>query len=288
VPAVRFAVRARRLVAAARPDDPRFGEQWHLSNSQGAAGADIGALGAWELSRGAGVTVAVIDAGVDVTHPELAGQLAFNAGERVDGRDNDGNGYVDDTAGWNFLTHSPEPAAERHGTAVASLALAVAGNDSGGVGVAPAARLLALRVLNDMDRGAWDWPVAEAMAYAGRMGVRVVNLSLGGSGSAQSASCQALPGDAVRGRRRQQRRRPRRRAAVPGRVPAAQRAGGRRLRRGRRARRLLELLQSAALKPCLGGHSTSSPGRNSESRLRGVARATGSYDVARPRRVDLF
>ena len=100
----------RRL--AYTPGDPDFPLQWGFQNngqevlgSPGIPGADIGAVQAWDLERGYrhAVTVAVIDSGMDLAHPDLSGKLWLNDGEVPDnGIDDDGNGYVDDFRGYNF------------------------------------------------------------------------------------------------------------------------------------------------------------------------------------------
>lgn len=106
------------------PDDSRFGEQWGFHNTgqeiQGSLGvpdADIDAVEAWDLVNDLGntPTVAVIDSGVDLNHPDLVDMLWVNTGERPgNGVDDDANGYVDDLQGWNwtgfpisFITTTP-------------------------------------------------------------------------------------------------------------------------------------------------------------------------------------
>ncbi len=89
--------------AQALPDDPRLPEQWALSNvgqTGGAVGSDIGAPAAWATTTGAASTVvAVIDSGIDFTHPELRDNRWENRRERENGRDNDRNGFDDDLHG---------------------------------------------------------------------------------------------------------------------------------------------------------------------------------------------
>ena len=78
------------------PNDPLYASQWGLTQ--------IGAPAAWDVATGApGVVIALIDSGIDLTHPDLAGQLWVNPGEIAgNGVDDDNNGYADDVNGWNF------------------------------------------------------------------------------------------------------------------------------------------------------------------------------------------
>lgn len=131
--------------------------QWALSNPW-VTGADISAFTAWTLSRGAGVTVGVVDTGVDAAHEDLAGQI-------VPGHD-----WVDDD-------NDPDDA-NGHGTHVTGTIAALTDNDIGVAGVAPDAHVEALRVLNAGGIGSMS-DVAAAFAYAGDLGLRVVNASLG-------------------------------------------------------------------------------------------------------------
>ena len=94
------------------PNDTWLPEQWGLDNTGqtmggvvGVPGADIGAFEAWDVERGTSspVTVAVLDTGTDITHPDLAPRLWTNADEvAANGVDDDGNGYVDDVNGYNW------------------------------------------------------------------------------------------------------------------------------------------------------------------------------------------
>lgn len=135
-PVIRRPLRRHNAYAAA-PNDPFFDRLWHLENrgSDGnLAGPDLNIRAAWPVTRGEGVTVAVADSGVQLTHPELSGRvvngLHYNFYERVaDG--------------------SPYTAGEAHGTAVAGLIAAEADNSVGVAGVAPGARLASWVVFGD-------------------------------------------------------------------------------------------------------------------------------------------
>jgi type VII secretion-associated serine protease mycosin len=130
--------------------------------------APLGVDRAWELSTGAGVTVAVLDSGVDASHPDLAGRV-------LPGKD-----YVDDA------TADARVDPVGHGTAVASL---IAGSPDGYVsGLAPDATILPVRVLDADNRYRSAATVAEGLVWAVRQGAQVVNLSLGGSSDSAALS----------------------------------------------------------------------------------------------------
>ena len=173
----------------ARVPDSAFGDLWGLRNTgqnAGLAGADIDVLGAWQHSEGLGVTVAVVDTGINADHEDLTGQLASTKAELegVPGIDDDGNGYVDDVQGWDFLGRdNVAQDGSGHGTHVAGTLAAAGVNGLGVVGVAPRAKVLPLRVLGDDGKGTMS-AVASAFDYAGDLGVRVVNASVGGAYSA--------------------------------------------------------------------------------------------------------
>lgn len=120
---------------------------------------------------GAGVIVAVIDTGIDRTHPDLADHLWTNLGEVPDnGIDDDGDGHVDDTWGWDFCADSP-PVAATHGTEVAGQ---VAGDGTNGTvtGMAPDAEIMSLGIDCDTPSRAW-----EASDYAIAHGADVITQS---------------------------------------------------------------------------------------------------------------
>lgn len=170
-------------------NDPGLGYQWGLSNFGqtvdgfiGVAKADARVRLAWNLASGSGVTVAVVDGGIDASHVDLAGRLAVNPGEIAgNGVDDDRNGFVDDVSGWDFVDSdsSPANASAIHGTHVAGVIAARRNNREGIAGAAPLAKLLPLRALGDDGTGRLS-DVAAAFDYAGEMGVPVVNASLGG------------------------------------------------------------------------------------------------------------
>ncbi|HEX2175542.1 MAG TPA: S8 family peptidase [Nocardioidaceae bacterium] len=188
-PDVLYAEPNNRVSIAATPDDPYFGRLWGLQNTgqqmreAGVAGADIDAAEAWEHTTGdPAVTVAVVDSGVAIEHPDLAANVWRNtdevAGDRVD---NDDNGFVDDVRGWDWVGADDNDPADLngHGTHVAGTIGAVGNNGVGVAGVAWDVSLMPLRVL-DAEGSGYDSDVIEAFAYAARNGADVVNASLGG------------------------------------------------------------------------------------------------------------
>lgn len=142
----------------------------------------INAPQAWEDTKGEGVVVAVIDSGVNFDYPALQGKAWSNPDEVPgNGIDDDGNGYVDDMHGWDFIDDDPGSfqgsKIQFHGNFVANLA-AGATNDSGQGGVAPKAKVMDLRVVDAEDNlGSWKDFIG-AFEYALNSGADVVNFSI--------------------------------------------------------------------------------------------------------------
>ncbi|MCB0878428.1 MAG: S8 family serine peptidase [Thermoleophilia bacterium] len=139
------------VTARQRPNDTFLSQQWAL--------ATIGAEGAWDFTRGAGTTIAVLDTGVDYIHPDLSGHVDL---------------------GHDFVDNDDDPMdVQGHGTHVAGIAAATQGDGFGVSGVAPEARILAVRVLDADGAGNYS-QVAQGITYAVDKGATVINLSLGG------------------------------------------------------------------------------------------------------------
>jgi subtilisin family serine protease len=162
---------------AQAPHDARQGEQWAV-----AEGVVLNLPRAWELSQGAGVTVAVIDSGARLEHPDLAPNVWVNFDEVPGNRvDDDANGYVDDVHGVDLTTSAGRQDlsdGNGHGTHVSGI-IAGAANGRGVVGVAFRARLMIVKVLDARGAGTTG-AVAEGIRYAAANGARIINLSLGG------------------------------------------------------------------------------------------------------------
>lgn len=129
---------------------------------------------------GQGILVAVVDTGVDLDHPDLAGNIYVNPGEIAgNGIDDDGNGFVDDVNGYDFAGRDADPDdPSGHGTHVAGTIAAV-NNGFGATGIAPDATILPVRVLGDNGSGSTS-AVAAGIRYAADLGADIINLSLGG------------------------------------------------------------------------------------------------------------
>jgi predicted CXXCH cytochrome family protein len=173
---------------ASLPNDPEITSQPNLWNIQ--------APDAWNaLPSMQEVLVAVLDTGVEVTHPDLANTIWQNAGEigtdvngndkRSNGLDDDGNGYMDDWQGWNMVAGNNNVNDDNgHGTHLAGIIGASVNNAIGIAGVAPNTRILPVKVLDNTGYGDYA-RVAEGITYATDMGARIINLGFAGLGSSQ-------------------------------------------------------------------------------------------------------
>ena len=172
------------------PNDPDFSSMYNLRNigqNGGVQGADIAASEAWNTTTGSTIVVAVIDTGVDYTHPDLAANMWTNEGEIPNnGIDDDGNGYVDDYRGWDFYNHDNDPYDDySHGTHVAGTIAAVGNNGIGVVGVCWRAKIMPLKFLGASGAGSTAEAV-NAILYATKMGARIMSNSWGGGGYSQA------------------------------------------------------------------------------------------------------
>jgi subtilisin family serine protease/sugar lactone lactonase YvrE len=190
-PDVQYAEPNWRVRIADIPSDPLFPQQYDMRNTGqtgGTPGADIHAAAAWDVTTGSpDVVVAVIDTGVDATHPDLAANIWTNPGEIPDNDiDDDGNGYVDDVHGWDFANHDNDPDDDvGHGTHVAGTIAAVGDNGIGVAGVAWHARVMPLKFLSGDGTGTTANAIS-AIDYAVAMGARIESNSWGGGGFSEA------------------------------------------------------------------------------------------------------
>jgi subtilisin family serine protease len=193
LPAVLVLAALAPPAAALVPGDPLFSEQWALQS-----GAPLDGPAAWALAgTGAQTTVAVLDTGIDAGHPDLRGALWTNPGEIAGNRiDDDRNGWVDDVHGFDFVRGDGDPDDEEgHGTHVAGL-IAAAQDDTGITGLAPGARIMAIKVL-DAQRNGSTSAVADGIRYALAHGADAINVSVNGDVAGRSLTEAVAAADAA-------------------------------------------------------------------------------------------
>jgi thermitase len=139
------------------PDDPGYYDQWAHGAIQSAK--------AWEIATGNDIIIAIIDTGVDMSHPDLAGKLV---------------------AGYDFVARDNSPNDENgHGTHVAGIAAAITNNGVGVAGMSWGARIMPVRVLDYRGYG-YNTDITEGIYWAYQNGARIINLSLGGKDFSQT------------------------------------------------------------------------------------------------------
>ncbi|RJQ42516.1 MAG: hypothetical protein C4534_09865, partial [Gaiellales bacterium] len=181
------------------PDDPYYAS----SGSWGQAYDDlwgvkkIDSLGAWQVNTGSpGTVVAVVDTGLDFTHPDIQGNIWTNNGETgldgngqdkaTNGVDDDANGYVDDWRGWDYYNNDNDPTDDHgHGTHVAGTITATTNNGIGVAGVSWQAKIMPLKFLGGSGSGYTSGAVS-AIRYAADNGAVISNNSWGGGGWSQT------------------------------------------------------------------------------------------------------
>ncbi len=195
-----------------KPNDEKYGSQWAL--------ATVNAENAWQKSSGKGIVVGVIDTGIDYLHPDLVNQLQINTeedlngngrfdpwdeqeGGDLDGVDNDGNGFIDDVIGFDFVDQEivnmgdysePDPVPDdenSHGTLVAGVIAAERNNKTGISGLAYDSRIITARAFDVFGNGETD-DIARAIVYCASNGAKVLNFSFG------EATASAIMHDAIR------------------------------------------------------------------------------------------
>lgn len=158
---------AAAVPATASTNDPYFADQWGL--------AKVRAEQAWQTTTGTGALVAVLDSGVDLTHPDLDGNLVTY--QDADFVEPDGTCTGNAKRGRVCVQDGAQDA-NGHGTHVAGIVAAEANNGTGVAGVAPGAKVLPVRVLDAEGSGTAE-QLAAGVRYAADKGADVINLSLG-------------------------------------------------------------------------------------------------------------
>jgi subtilisin family serine protease len=173
---------AASVTTAGVPNDELFSEQWSLASER-----VLGIQSAWQVSSGQGTVVAIIDTGADMTHPDLRDNLWTNTREIPgNGIDDDGDGYVDDVHGWDFVNGDGDPSDDNgHGTHVAGIVAARANNRTGIAGVAPRAKIMVIKALG-ADAVGTSATMAQAVRFAAEHGARIINMSVSGPGFSQT------------------------------------------------------------------------------------------------------
>ena len=158
------------LAAPSAPNDPRFDRQWALRR--------VGALCAWDRTTGSAEVIgAIVDSGVDPTHPDLVDRLR--------------------TDGYDFVDNDSDPRDENgHGTHVAGIVAAVLNNNEGVAGLAPGVTILPVRVMDARGRGS-DRAIARGIRFSADKGAKVINLSLGATLTLNADEPLALVNDAI-------------------------------------------------------------------------------------------
>lgn len=177
------------------PADAKFGQLWGLSNTgnnaprgvSGVQGADVDALKAWEITKGdRAIKIAVIDTGIDYSHPDLRDQMWTNEGEIPgNGIDDDGNGYVDDVHGYDFANNDGDPMdGHSHGTHCAGT-IGASHNAIGVAGVMRDVQFVGVKFLTDSGSGSTEAAI-KSIDYATKIGVDIMSNSWGGGGRSEA------------------------------------------------------------------------------------------------------
>lgn len=165
------------------PNDTSFSQQWGLHNtgqSSGTVDADVDGPEFWDIVESTpGLVIAVLDSGLNFTHPDLQNIAWINPGEvSGDGKDNDSSGKIDDINGWDFVNNDNNPTDDHgHGSNVTGIIAANRNNGQGIAGMLSGARILVCKILDSGNSGLTSNLIA-ATTYARQRNVPVMNLSL--------------------------------------------------------------------------------------------------------------
>ena len=156
-----------------QPNDPFTGSQYYLNTIQ--------AFDAWAIEQGdTNMVIAIIDTGIDLFHPDLTNDIAYNYDDPINGEDSDNDGYVDNFYGWDLGENDnyPQYNASAHGVHVAGIAGASTDNGTGMAGVGFKSRLLPIKISDADGRLVRAY---EGIIYAADQGAQVINCSWGGA-----------------------------------------------------------------------------------------------------------
>jgi len=162
------------------PNDPYYNDLYGLTK--------INASGAWDITTGShAVIIAVVDSGVNISHPDLVNNIWVNPNEIAgDGIDNDGNNLTDDINGWNFLDNSSNVTDDNgHGTHVAGIIAATGNNLLGVTGMMWNVQIMVLKFLDENGYGYIEDAVS-AILYASNHGANIISNSWGGGSYTQT------------------------------------------------------------------------------------------------------
>ena len=173
-------------------NDSAIQKNWGLMGTNGKS--DIRAARAWEITKGSrDIVVAIIDTGMDISHEDLRSNLWKNKGEtgldkqgrskKTNKIDDDGNGFIDDVHGWNFVSNNNKVKDYHgHGTHVAGIIGAEGGNGKGISGVSPKVNLMILKYYDPRFSNTDNLAnTIQAIKYATKMGAKIINYSGGGT-----------------------------------------------------------------------------------------------------------
>lgn len=155
------------------PNDVDYAQQWAHQNMESEL--------AWDIETGnSGITIAVIDTGVEWNHPDLAANIWNNSDEIINGIDDDNNGFIDDIRGWDFVNNDANPIDdEGHGTHVSGIAAAVSNNSIGVAGMCWNCRIMPVKSLDSSGQGSSE-DAADAIIYAANNSANILSMSFVG------------------------------------------------------------------------------------------------------------
>jgi thermitase len=182
-PAVSYAEPDFTQFASRVPNDPYYTLEWALVDSP--ADHDIDAPTAWDTRTGC-AKVAILDTGIDTNHPDLQANVYKSDDKPNNGKDDDKNGYVDDTYGYNAIEGKGSGEDDNgHGTHVAGIVGARGSNAVGDAGTCWSTKLVAVKFMNSKGKGSTSNAI-EGIEYAVKRGLKIINCSFGSSASSSA------------------------------------------------------------------------------------------------------